>query len=368
MNKFFITALMLLMLVATGCDRFEHKFEPAQNNIGLEQFGQSLTDAINATDQYNYLELGSMYSDNYYNDDQTKIDILDYFGNFFQIDPLATFIAEDVSVSPSLTITWHFQAFDSSREILADKVFTDYLIEQNEGYVLYGNHNNSKKILVELFTGQWCSNCPNAEAALHELRAKYSSRFNYIEYHIGDQMAINSNNDIFSYYPQNGTLPLGIVNGNAHLVYAAPSPEEVLAEIEAAIEPLLHDVPNVVMSNVQTELSATELNGTVDIDIQAYVDLNDLTLNAVLMEDYNDEFLNYASEPHHNIVLQRSEMSISDIATTDTVEFTISGLDQLAPWYTELPEDLVLVLWIQTKTANYNESTCTVHNVIEIPL
>ncbi|MCF7794283.1 MAG: hypothetical protein K9N09_10365 [Candidatus Cloacimonetes bacterium] len=368
MNKYLISALLLLVLFAAGCDRFEHKFEPEQNNIGLDQFGQSLADAINATDQYNYLELGTLFSENYYNDDLTKTDIIDYFGNFFQLDPNATFIADSVMVSPSLMISWHFQVLDSSREILADEVFTDYLIEQNDGFVLYGNHNNSKKILVELFTGQWCSNCPNAEEAMHELRAKYSSRFIYVEYHIGDQMAINSNNDIFSYYPQNGTLPFGIVNGNAHFLYTAPTPEEVLAEIEAAIEPLLQEIPNVVMSNVQTDLSDTELSGTVDIEIQAYVDLNNLTLNAVLMEDYNDEFLNYASEPHHNIVLQRSEMSISDISTTDTVEFTISGLDQLAPWYTELPQDLVLVLWIQTKTPNYNESTCTVHNVIEIPL
>lgn len=369
MKKKIILVLAGIMLLAFfACDRFEHIFEAEQINLGLEEFTQFLADAVNTTDQYNYLELGSLFSENYYNDDMTKNDILDYFGSFFQIDPNATFVADSVIVSPSLSISWHFQVLDSNREILADEIFRDYLIEQNEGFILYGNHNNAKKILVELFSGQWCSNCPNAETALHELRAKYSSRFSYVEYHIGDQMAIDPNNQLFSYYPQNGTLPFGIVNGNANLIYTAPTPEDVLAQIETAIQPLLQQTPNVVLSNAQTELTDTELNGTVDLEIQSYIDLADLTLNAVLLEDHNDEYLNYASEPHHNIVLQRSEISISDINTTDTVEFTITGLDQLAAWYTELPEDLTLVLWVQTKEANYNENTCTVHNVIEIPL
>ena len=368
MKKFLVFFILITAILFVGCDRFDHKFEIKPSNLGLDEFAQSFATSIASTTQYNYQELAALFSDNYYNNENNKEEMIEYFHNFFLVDPNAVFTADSIEVSPSLKITWHFQVFTEDKGVLEDVVIDDYLVEENDGYVFYGDHNNARKVIVELFTGQWCANCPNVEGALHELRMKYSSRFSYVEYHLNDQLASSSNMSLFSYYPQNGVLPLGMVNGNAHIVYSAPSLEEVKDEIDAAIEPLLQQSPQVMFSDVQTTLTDSLLNGTVMISANAAINLSDLKLVAVLMENYNTEYLNSHGEPHHNIALKRSVTDISGLDLSLPVEFSLENLHQLAPFYDQLPEDLTLVLWVQTLESSYNQDTCAVYNVIEIPL
>jgi len=258
MKKFLI--LISLVLILFACDRFEHTFEPSISNIGLSEFADSMVDLFADSNQNNYLELSFLFSDSYYNQDITKDDMVNYFASFFLIDPNTTLIADNIIISPSLNVSWHFTATNSNLEILTDTTFVDFLIEENEGFVFYGDQNNKRKFIVELFTGEWCPNCPNAEEALHNLRMQYGSRFSYVEYHFGDQLA--SNPELFSYYPNTGTLPLGIVNGNSHIVYSAPSVEEFQTEIETAIIPLLQEPLKVILTDVQTNLTNVLLTGS----------------------------------------------------------------------------------------------------------
>ncbi len=228
-----------------------------------------------------------------------------------------------------------------------------------------------KNVIVELFTGQWCSNCPSAEEALHNLRTLYGSRFAYVEYHVGDLLA-GDFASIFGYYPNTGTLPLGIVNGNAHIVHSAPSIEEVQAEIEAAITPLLQEPLTVLLSDVQTNLTDVSLTGSVLIDVDPSVPLDNLNLVAVLMEDFNADYPNHHGDPHHNIALKRVTIDISSVNLDNPVNFEINELDVLPQWYmdnaTGLPEDLTLVLWVQTLDSQYNQDTCAAYNVFEISI
>ncbi|MDO9576603.1 MAG: PKD domain-containing protein [Candidatus Cloacimonadales bacterium] len=227
-----------------------------------------------------------------------------------------------------------------------------------------------RSVVMELFTGQWCTNCPNAEDALHNLKLQYGSRFSYVEYHFGDELA-PENSPIF-YYPFMGTLPFGIVNGNELLIYAAPSVEEVQADIENAILPLLQEQLLIKLSEVQTTLTDTLLTGSILIELDPSVSTSNLALVAVLLEDYNDEYLNNHGEPHHNIALKRATFDISTANLQNPFEFEITDLADLPQWYmnntTGLPEDLTLVLWVQILEPSYNENTCAVYNVIEIPL
>ena len=369
MKKYLI--LISLILILFACDRFEHILEPSVSNIGLNEFAETMTELFTNTNQNNYLELSFLFSDNYYNQNSTKDDKIDYFSDFFLIDPNTTFSADSIIISPSLNIRLHFTAFNSNLEILADTTFVDFLIKENDGFVFDGDQNNKRKVIVELFTGQWCSNCPSAEEALHNLRMQYGSRFSYVEYHVGDQLAGDFSN-IFGYYPNTGTLPLGIVNGNAHIVYAAPSIEEVQTEIEAAITPLLQEPLNVVISDVQTDLLDVTLSGSVMIEVDASVPIDNLTFVAVLMEDYNEEYPNYHGDPHHNIALKRVTVDISASNFDDPVEFEITELDILPQWYmdnaTGLPDDLTLFLWVQTLETPYNQNSCAAYNVIEVSL
>ncbi|MCF7858610.1 MAG: hypothetical protein K9N07_04715 [Candidatus Cloacimonetes bacterium] len=365
--KFLKSISVIFLLSIFACDRFEHNFEPTSGNISLVEFANSLTVTINNTNQFNYLQLGNLFSEDYFNSDETKDSLIDYFAEFFLIDPNTTFTADDVIISPSLNITWHFVATGSDQEILEDKLFNDYLIEENEGFVLFGDQSNKRKFMVELFTGQWCSNCPNAEEALHELRKKYSSRFNYVEYHIGDQLAGEFAN-LFSYYPGAGTLPMGVVNGNGYILTEAPSVEYVQSSVESAILPHLQESPEITFSDIQTTLTSTQLNGSVSLSLENSLSIENLFLVAVLMEDYNDEYPNYQGEPHHNIALKRVKIDLSTLNLSDPVSFDLPGLDELPDWYDSLPTDLVLVLWIQKLENEYDQSTCAVYNMIEIPM
>lgn len=371
MKKLSLILIAVILIVIFACDRFEHVLEPSVSNIGLDEFADSMTDLFVATNQNNYLELSFLFSDNYYNQNITKDDKVDYFANFFLIDPNTTFIADNIAISPSLNVSWHFTAKNSNLEILADTIFVDFLIKENEGFVFYGNQNDKRKVMVELFTGQWCSNCPNAEEALHNLRMQYGNRFSYVEYHIGDQLA-GEFTDIFSYYPNTGTLPLGIVNGNAHIVYSAPSSEEVQAEIETAITPLLQEPLAVALTDVETNLTDTLLTASVHVEIDPTIPTENLTLVAVLMEDYNEEYPNHHGDPHHNIALKRVTIDISALNLDDPVNFEINELDVLPQWYmdnaTGLPEDITLVIWVQTLETPYNQNTCTAYNTIEVSL
>ncbi|MCD6176211.1 MAG: hypothetical protein J7K29_00065 [Candidatus Cloacimonetes bacterium] len=367
MKKFLI--IISLVLILFSCDRFEHVLEPSVSNIGLDEFADSMTDLFVTTNQNNYLELSFLFSDNYYNQDVTKDDKVDYFANFFLIDPNTTLIANNITISPSLNVSWHFTATNSNFEILADTTFVDFLIEEKEGFVFYGNQNNKRKVLVELFTGAWCSNCPNAEEALHNLRMQYGSRFSYVEYHWNDELETNFTFDLFQYYPNAAGFPFGVINGNAGFIYSAPSIEEVQTEIETAIIPLLQEPLSVLLTDIQTTLTDTLLTGSVQIEVDPSIPTENLSLVVVLMEDYNEEYPNDNGDPHHNIALKRITVDISAINRSDTVEFLIPDSDVLPTWYeNELPEDLTLVLWVQTLETPYNQNSCAVHNVIEISI
>jgi hypothetical protein len=369
MKKYLFLSLIIGLLLFIGCDRFEHAFEPKVSNLGLDEFASAIEELFVGITQTNYLEISSLYSNEYVNNNTPKSEMIDYFGIFFLLDPNTTFAVDNIEISQSLLINWHFTATNSAREVVADTTFTDFLIQENEGFVFYGNQNDKRKIVVELVTGQWCQNCPNFEDALHELRIKYSSRFSYVEYHQGDDM--DPENAPIYYYPFTGTLPFGVVNGNARIMYNAESVEEAVAEVESAILPLLQEAPLVNLENVQTTLSSTQLTGSIQIDLDPSTPTTDLSLVAVLMENYNDEYLNYHGEPHHNIALRRITVDLSAMNLQSPVNFEINDLESLPVWYMNnggLPTDLTLVIWVQTLEPSYNESTCAIYNMIEVPL
>ena len=366
MKKFLI--LISLVLVIFACDRFEHKFEPeiVEENYIIDFF-TTFADSI-ASFPENISGIMAFYHDDYSNDGITKADIEFFYEELSSVYTEIFLNATLIDTVDNYGIEWRLVGTTTGGTTCLDTIFTDVLLPTEDSYKFYGNQADMRNVVVELFTGQWCSNCPSAEEALHNLRMQYGSRFSYVEYHVGDQLA-GDFGEIFGYYPNTGTLPLGIVNGNAHIVYSAPSIEEVQTEVETAIIPLLQEPLNVLLSNVQANLSDVLLTGSVQIEIDSSVSTDNLTLVAVLMEDYNEEYPNHHGDPHHNIALKRITVDISAINRSDTVEFEITDLDILPTWYeNDLPEDLVLVIWVQTLETPYNQNSCAVHNVIEIQI
>jgi len=225
-----------------------------------------------------------------------------------------------------------------------------------------------RSVLVELFTGRWCQNCPKAEEALHNLETIYGSRFSYVEYHWNDELETDFAFDLFQYYPNAAGFPFGVINGNAGFIYATPSVEEIQAAVQEVIAPLLQQEPQVTYENVQTNLLGTNLTGSVEIALNN-IPTENLNLVVVLMQDFNAEYPNFHGDPHHNIALKRELVDISAIDLDNPVEFSINDLNIMPDWYNGvLPENISLVLWVQTIELPYNETTCSVHNVIEIEI
>ncbi len=365
-----ILILFFLTLVIFACDRFEHNLEPTSDNENyIIDFFNTFADSI-STFPESLSGIMSFYNEDYNNNGVTKADVEDFYTTFIIINT-PIFLEATLIDTTDNNIEWRLLATLLSGETFMDTLISDVLIETEDSYQFYGNQADMRNVIVELFTGQWCSNCPSAEEALHNLRMQYGSRFSYVEYHVGDQLA-GDFSDIFGYYPNTGTLPLGIVNGNAHIIYSAPSVEEVQAEIETAITPLLQESLLALLTDVQTNLTDTLLTASVQIELDPSIPTDNLSLVAVLMEDYNEDYPNYHGDPHHNIALKRITVDISTLNLDDPISFEINELDVLPQWYmdnaTGLPEDLTLVIWIQTLETPYNQNSCAVHNVIEVSL
>ena len=369
MKKFLI--LISLILIIFACDRFEHKFEPEINNENyIVDFFNALSYSIGHI-PVSIPTIMSFYNDDYNNNGVTKSDVETFYTELLLENTPISLEITLIDTTENYAVQWRLIATELSGTVYMDTLITDVLLPTEDSFQFYGNQADMRNVVVELFTGQWCSNCPSAEEALHNLRMQYGSRFSYVEYHVGDLLA-GEFTDIFGYYPNTGTLPLGIVNGNAHIVYSAPSIEVVQTEVETAIIPLLQEPPSVLLTDVQTNLTDSLLTGSVQIEIDPSIPTDNLSLVVVLMENYNEEYPNHHGDPHHNIALKRITVDISTIIQNDNVEFVIDDLDVLPQWYmdnsTGLPEDLTLVIWVQTLETPYNQNSCAVHNVIEVSL
>lgn len=217
----------------------------------------------------------------------------------------------------------------------------------------------AKSVMIEMFTAISCVNCPTVEEALHNLRMQYGSRLSYVEYHINDILD-PGNTPLLIYYENHGSLPYTVINGNAEIITGSSS--TIQQDIEDIIIPLMEQPILAKLLDVQANINGTTLNGSVQIELDGSIPTDNLKLVAVLMEKLSTEHQNHNGDNLHNIEIKRE---VLDISSSGLHEFTIPDLDQLASGYQQLPEDLVLVLWIQTLEDPYNQDTCTIYNVIE---
>ena len=346
--------LIVTILLIFACDRFEHNFEPTDYDLGLEQFPITFKNVLENLTQYNQNEIEYFYSDDYKNGDWNKNDMVNYITQYFNYGDNVILHADSILISPSnLMIKWTFSAENTNRETLSDTTFIDYLIKRNDEYQFYGDQDNSQKVLIELATSITCVNCPYVEEALHHLKEKYSSKLSYVEYHINDELDIG-NLDIFAYYGMSA-LPTSVTQGTEIIVGGSATSQD---ELEAIIAPILNETPLVQLYDFNATLEADTLNGSVLLSVDASVPLEDLYLKFTLIEDENTNYLNAAHEYPLNVVIAKGELSISAYNFDEPVEFALSGLS-------DLPDDITLVIWVQTLENPYNSNTCKVYNVTE---
>ncbi len=373
MNKLVFLLMIIVLIVIFSCNRFEHKFEPeiVEENYIIDfftTFADSIQSILPAANVSNIMDF---YNNDYSNNGLIKTDVKVFYESFYLVNMLLDFEATIIDTN-GLSIDWRLLVTNPvSETTYMDTIISDMLIETEDSYMFYGNQADLRNVVVELFTGKWCLNCPKAEDALHNLRQVYGSRFSYVEYHWNDELETDFAIDLFQYYPNAVGFPFGVINGDAGFIYITPSVEEVQAAVDELISPLLQQDPPALLEIIQASLAENTISGSIDITLNN-VSTDNLALVLVLMENYNDEYLNYHGEPHHNIVLMRETIDISELNLTEPVSFELTELNTLPQWYidnsTGLPDDLTLVLWVQTLETPYNQNTCVVHNVIEVQI
>ena len=411
MKKFLILLCIILILIA--CDRFEHNFEPefipsqarisANPTLGYVPLEVTFIDSsiagtnpiinwewdFNNDGTIDSLEQNPIYTYNEVGDYFAKLTVSD--GELTSLDsilisvleigsPIADFSFEPASGYAPLEVSFTDESQPGSYPITNwewdfenDGVIDSY--EQNPTYIYtdVGNYTIKltvsdgelsssitktisvfgQNVLVELATGHDCVSCPYVEEALHNLKQQYGNRLSYVEYHINDSLDIG-NNDIFSYYGMS-LLPTSVTQGTEIIVGGSPTSQD---ELNALITPILNETPLVQFYDFNATLEADNLNGSVLLSIDSSVPLEDLHLKFVLIENENTNYQNAAHKHPLNVVIAKSEVSLSQSNFDEPVEFALSGLS-------DLPDDITLVIWVQTLADPYNSNTCKVYNVTE---
>ncbi|MDD3052229.1 MAG: PKD domain-containing protein [Candidatus Cloacimonetes bacterium] len=228
---------------------------------------------------------------------------------------------------------------------------------EKEINVIEGISAIEHNILVELFTATWCTYCPYAEQALYNIERDLGVRFAFIEYHCYDDLEVVGNTNLLSYYELQ-TLPVTAIQGNES-VFDGANIETYQSDIEQIIMPLLDQETKVKFYNLIADRVGDELNCSVEIElVDETLSLESLILKYAVIEDHDTRHFNYIGESLHNVVKINGYEDISEIDEQMIKQFTVSGVQ-------DLPEDLSLVVWVQTFPASYNPETARVHNVIK---
>ena len=411
MKKFLI--LFCLILILFACDRFEHNFEPefipsqarisANPTLGYVPLEVTFIDSsiagtnpivswewdfdnngtVDSLEQnpiFTYNEVGDFFAKLTVSDgelislDSILISVLEVGAPIadFSFEPASGYAPLEVSFTdesqpgsyPITSWEWDFEndgAIDSYEQ---NPTYTytevgDYIIELTVSDVELSSSITKtisvcgQNVLVELATSLSCILCPYVEEALHNLKQQYGNRLCYVEYHFNDSLDIG-NYDIFSYYGMH-VLPTSVTQGTQTIIGGSPISQD---ELDAIISPILNETPLVQFYNFNATLEADNLNGSVLLNVDGSVPLADLYLKYTLIENENTNYLNAAHEYPLNVVIAKGELSISAHNFDEPVEFVLLDLS-------DLPDDITLVIWVQTLEDHYNSSTCKVYNVTE---
>lgn len=186
-------------------------------------------------------------------------------------------------------------------------------VDINDRYIKLDDLTPTRKVLLEDFTGQYCSNCPDAHNIIDDLHKQYGEHLIAVSIHAGSFGESVTETD-FS-YPYVGLMteqgeqlnnaysikawPSGVVNGNSGVLNMNKWADAVRSAME-----------------IETELSldcdAWYLDGKITIEVRrhALMDIPDARLHVWLTEDSIHAFQQvgdeYVEDYVHNHVFRTS--------------------------------------------------------------
>ncbi|MDE6278870.1 MAG: Omp28 family outer membrane lipoprotein [Paramuribaculum sp.] len=235
---------------------------------------------------------------------------------------------------------------------------------------------SSRTVLLEEFTGQLCSNCPDAHKIASQLSQQYGDKFIVVSIHgggFGMSEEYTSFNDNFvglatqegmNYHTSLGvsSWPAGVINRNSGILTSDAWSAAVRKSFETPAE--LGILANASVSNGNIEVEVTLVPST---------DIASPNLNVWVTESHIDAFqqdgAQYLPSYEHNHVFRKSATPMPDGMTIESLKsgqhagpykFTIPVVDNdHVKWNVS---NLSVVVFVDTKSGGVLQATHTAVN------
>lgn len=369
MKNVTLILILAVLLLAAGCDRFTHDFQPPAATDFTAALFTPMDNAFDAVGTNGLDVVMSFYADNYLHFGITKTDRRQWLQDIYSLDANAqtqvTLIASEQQTDTLAVANWRLLITSTTKTVLADSTFTgERLVKRNNQWLLKGNQmvcsvpNPNQLVVLEYFTFLGCPNCPPVEAKLHELQLQYGDRLSYLEHHTSPPLAVTGDGT-YAYYGQGSSLPLPSTVFQGQNILSGSSTETLdsfgplVANLSSIETPMRY-------SNLLFTVEGNQVNGSVRLTpLQNGFSLQDKVLNAVLIEKVST-FTNTQGENLRNVVRGKSVISLSQADLDMPLAFNVqfSGT---------LPDDAALVIFAQHKPGAFNNDA-NILSGVEIPI
>lgn len=349
---------MLLALLLSSCDRFEHSFAPVATEGFQETFYSPLEDAFNEMSVSNMDIAMDFFADDYMHFGVSKANRRDWLQNILISHEQAIFEVSEVSsmlLDENHAVTnWRLQVILPDRfQAVVDSTFVGDKLEKIAGkWRLRGNNmcnppSNKQLVIAEYFTFRTCPNCPEAETKLYALQQQYAGKFIFLEYHIDPNLLPYLPGDNTYLYYTAYTPPATVFQGMHKVLQSNAA---ALAQYQSIVDELVQVDTPITYQMGQQSINGNQINTSVQLTPVIELDQSNLVLNYAIISD-ETTYVNYNGDPLHNVVRAKGSLSLNGVDLANPVNISLTAANPL-------PEHFTLVVWAQKKPGVFqNNST-----------
>jgi len=363
--KLTLILLILTLLLAVSCSRFEHDFDPPEDfEAALFNPLQAALDSLTAT---NIAPVMDFFADEYLHNGITKAGREEFLQSLYSVSTELIFTVDmanaEFTNDNNAIATWNLKVYsDSTKALLADSTFVnDRLIKRNGKWLLMGNgisggiQTQKQRIIIEYFTFVGCPNCPVVANHIRQLQASYPTQLSYVEYHASGELSQGmAHNDLMMYYSAFPN-PVSVVQGNTKLTGSTP---DVLSTYTQSVALQSEVDASVKLENFSYQITGNQIDCSIKVNtlVQDF-DLTNVKLRYVLLKKTWD-FANPSAEAHHNVALAKGSIDLATQDLSQPISFSLTK---------EIPADAAMLVFVQKVPSTFN-SDATIYNGIEVPI
>lgn len=367
MKKLLLALTALLILLLFSCDRFDHDFTKSvvQVQTPEEFMGNFNTDLGSLTGPPNDNVLQKYYLPGYLNYGRDYSGIKQYFADLFTTHQglmlTSSFTMENGTDRSSYRGIFRLVGTVDTTSVVDVSWQEDIISDPETGLLHFcGNGQGDqyrRKVLVEVATGTWCVNCPDADEALNHLKSQYPNDMIIVQYQMAPAALHLDNNQLFSWYGIS-SAPVAVFDGmDKHAGWdESVTAQNYLNSLNAQIGEAAHVLLEPTITN-----TGTHVEGSVVLTDNGLANWDNCVLKYALLEEQIDAYHDHSGNPLTDTVIGHGSIPVSG---PGSYNFT---LDPYSPLPYTPGSDLKVVMWVQRVNPTWS-GDCTVYNSCEIEL